>query len=379
MDIPKIAAFLLFFALLALIVEIFYFRRKREGELGKEEQTVATLPNKLPPSRRRKLIVIGVILILLLLPASLYVAFQQVNLEKSAQTQPQTAPKLTCDRVDIIQGTKVVEPTQLRVSDRISLVGYCSLSGQGNINKLRFVLTTPDGSFAPKEYLAFKTAGSDSFKATYPNILLSKAGSYKVEVTAHTSDSAASQPFVRSFSVGSLLAPPTPTRILTPTPTQATTNKTPVCDSLSAIPLTGPVPLTVSFTGSGRDVGGQVVAFEFTFGDKAKQTVSKNVGAKGTTTTSHVYQTAGSYTATLRVQDNSGSTSADSSLCSVQISATSGQGGATGSANLKAQPTKAPTPTPTTPALPEAGISLPMVGFVGAGLLLLTLGLLLAL
>ena len=32
MDIPKIATFLLFFALLALIVEIFYFRRKREAE-----------------------------------------------------------------------------------------------------------------------------------------------------------------------------------------------------------------------------------------------------------------------------------------------------------------------------------------------------------
>jgi len=317
--------------------------------------------------------------LLLLLPASVYVVFQQVNPEKSAQTQ-QSAVQIGCDQIDI--------PVSLKVSDTASLVGYCFVSGQSNVSKVRFTLTTPDGVLSPKEYLAFAAAeknkeGKRYFKATYPNIKFSKAGSYKVEITGFTAQGAASSPFTRNFAVGTSTAAPNLAPTSSPTPVAtgaAAANKAPTCSSLSAIPLTGPSPLTVSFTGTGADSDGQVVSFEFTFGDKAKQTVSKNVSSSGSATTSHAYQTAGAYTATLRVQDNSGSMSAATALCSVQISATAGAGGsATASGALKAQPTNTASPTPTPVTLPQAGISLPMVGFVSAGLLLLTLGLLLAL
>lgn len=60
----------------------------------------------------------------------------------------------------------------------------------------------------------------------------------------------------------------------------------------------GTVPLTVVFDGSGSsDVDGHIVAWDWTFGDGAT--------ASGASVT-HTYQTAGSFTAQLRVTDDSG-------------------------------------------------------------------------
>lgn len=333
---------------------------------------------------KRNLIIIGLVLILLLLPASVYVVFQKANIEKQAQAPPASSQIETgCDQLDIVRNSITVEPTSLKVSDTVSFVAYCYAQGLGTISKIRFTLATPSGSGTPVEFLAFAQPQKDRenrryFKATYPNVRFGKAGSYSLQTWAvHAQAGLSKEPFVRSFSISSVsTATPTPTP---PTAGQASTgNKAPVCSSLSAIPLTGPAPLTVSLSGEGSDSDGQVVAFEFTFGDKAKQTVNKNVGSQGLASTSHVYQTEGNYIATLRVQDNSDNFSAPSSLCSVQISVSSSGKGGTTSAQLKAQPTKTTTPTPTPPTLPQAGISLPMVGFISAGLLLLTFGLLLA-
>ena len=69
----------------------------------------------------------------------------------------------------------------------------------------------------------------------------------------------------------------------------------------SASPASGTVPLTVAFSSSGSaDPDGSITAYEWNFGDGS--------AAQAGTTASHVYATAGTYSAVLKVTDNSGLT-----------------------------------------------------------------------
>ena len=71
--------------------------------------------------------------------------------------------------------------------------------------------------------------------------------------------------------------------------------------SLSAAPASGEAPLTVTLDGSrSSDSDGSISSYNWNFGDGAT--------GSGKATTSHVYQTPGTYTATLIVTDNSGLT-----------------------------------------------------------------------
>lgn len=67
--------------------------------------------------------------------------------------------------------------------------------------------------------------------------------------------------------------------------------------SISATPLSGKPPLTVNFTGSGKDVDGTVVSYTWNFGDGATSNQQNP---------SHTYESPGGYTATLRVIDDKG-------------------------------------------------------------------------
>ena len=381
-DVSKIAIFLLFFALVALIFEIFYFRKRREHE------TTSELPQKSFRGGRKRLVIIGIVLILLLLPATVYLVFQQVNLEQQAQVaQPQEAQIIyNCDKIDILRNNILVDAQSVVVSDMITFVGHCYAEGgslsTANVNRLRFTLHNPSGKTLTATYLAFAdpaktTQNRRYFKASFPNVTLTEEGVYTLDIAAYNRNTAlVTRPFTATFN-----AAVSEEIILTPTPSgsaQVQANKPPSCNSLSAIPLIGPAPLTVSFTGSASDSDGQVTVFEFTFGDGAKQTVNKNAGSSGSASISHAYQIPGLYKASLIVRDNGGVQSATAALCSLQLSVTSAAASATVSANLKAQPTKAAAATPTPVTLPQAGLSLPMVGFVSIGLLLLTFGLLLA-
>lgn len=70
--------------------------------------------------------------------------------------------------------------------------------------------------------------------------------------------------------------------------------------AISATPTSGTVPLTVSFSGAGSsDPDGSIAGWSWTFGD--------GTSATGVST-SHVYGTAGTYTAQLQVTDNGGLT-----------------------------------------------------------------------
>ncbi len=67
--------------------------------------------------------------------------------------------------------------------------------------------------------------------------------------------------------------------------------------SISATPLSGKPPLTVNFTGSGKDIDGTIVSYTWNFGDGSTSNQQK---------ASHTYETPGSFIATLKVIDDKG-------------------------------------------------------------------------
>ena len=69
--------------------------------------------------------------------------------------------------------------------------------------------------------------------------------------------------------------------------------------SIGATPTSGYAPLTVVFTKNASDPDGSIVAYNWTFGDGQSSTQAAP---------SHVYQSAGSFTARLTVTDNDGAT-----------------------------------------------------------------------
>lgn len=79
--------------------------------------------------------------------------------------------------------------------------------------------------------------------------------------------------------------------------------------ALTATPVSGTVPLTVNFSAAGSsDPDGSIVAYDWAFGDGSS--------ASGATV-SHVYGTAGSFTATLKVTDSSGLSATKSTTVTV--------------------------------------------------------------
>ena len=84
---------------------------------------------------------------------------------------------------------------------------------------------------------------------------------------------------------------------------------------MTAAPLVGVAPLTVTFDGSGSsDPDGTIASYSWNFGDGGNST-----GANS----SHAYASAGTYTATLTVTDNAGST-ASASVAVTVTAATAG-------------------------------------------------------
>jgi PKD repeat protein len=91
-------------------------------------------------------------------------------------------------------------------------------------------------------------------------------------------------------------------------PTGAPANQPPVARA-TATPTSGNAPLTVAFDGTtSSDSDGSIVSYAWTFGDGGNATGP---------TTSHAYQIAGVYTATLTVTDNQGATHSTTSSISV--------------------------------------------------------------
>ena len=80
---------------------------------------------------------------------------------------------------------------------------------------------------------------------------------------------------------------------------------------LSASQASGTAPVTVNFASTGSsDADGSIAAYEWNFGDGS--------AVATTPSASHTYTAPGSYTATLKVTDNSGLSAAQSTTITVQ-------------------------------------------------------------
>jgi PKD repeat protein len=94
----------------------------------------------------------------------------------------------------------------------------------------------------------------------------------------------------------------------------STTSQAPIA-SMSATPSSGTVPFSTSFSSAGSyDPDGSIVAYEWNFGDGS----ALAAGASA----SHVYNAAGSYSAQLKVTDNSGLSTTRSVTISAQTPVT---------------------------------------------------------
>ena len=125
---------------------------------------------------------------------------------------------------------------------------------------------------------------------------------------------------------------------------------------LTATPLTGTVPLSVNFDGSGSsdpDSGDRVASYTFGFGDGSEPRVDQTVASA-----THVYNRVGTYTANLTVKDSSGTVSATPAVVTIVVRPADGN------------------PPPVPPAVPGSSGGRFGGGALGAWLLLpLTAGL----
>lgn len=118
-------------------------------------------------------------------------------------------------------------------------------------------------------------------------------------------------------------------------------NQKPSCGRLEATPTSGTAPVKVTFTTNGAsDPDGTLATYEFDFGDESGTTISSN-------STSHTYQTAGSFEARVWVRDNLSLRSDMTDFCKVKI--TVGSAGAPATTPTPTTPTPTPTPQPTSP------------------------------
>jgi PKD repeat protein len=80
------------------------------------------------------------------------------------------------------------------------------------------------------------------------------------------------------------------------------TTNTPPTARVSATPMQGTAPLSVSFTGSGTDADGSVIGYRWAFGDGSSSSMQNP---------SHTFSSPGDYTVTLTVTDNKEATATD--------------------------------------------------------------------
>lgn len=160
------------------------------------------------------------------------------------------------------------------------------------------------------------------------------------------------------------LTPIPPTSTPFPTSTPMPSNES-FCDYIAANPVSGQAPLTVSFSGKGYDKT-RVKAYRFTFGDGENKLFEGSFTSDHIQTVQHTYQNAGDYIAQLEIMDD-GDHWRTRNECKVALTATQQV--------VSRPPTIIPLnePTPTNAQLPAAGITLPSLGGILAGFLLVSL------
>ncbi len=162
---------------------------------------------------------------------------------------------------------------------------------------------------------------------------------------------------------------PTATPTVTPGPTGTpSANQLPSCTSLALnSSSTGTAPYALMLTANGNDTDGTVNKVTFNFGDGQVQDVTDGVNTGSVSVqTSHIYSTAGTFTATAAMTDNSGGVSS-TELCT-QVITINGGGGAV----ITIAPTNTPIPT-----MPPTGPGSAIMTFGAVGAILSVIGILL--
>jgi len=170
----------------------------------------------------------------------------------------------------------------------------------------------------------------------------------------------------------------TPSGTVTPLPTGTVVPGGSYCDLLTANPNSGALPLTVRFTGKGYDTT-KIKGYRFTFGDGEKMEYMGNFNSLHIQEAQYIYTKVGTFTARLEILD-AGDHYRTREECRKIITVTkSGLPSPTISppqltGTVAPKPTKPP-PTPTEIQLPVAGIKIPTLGGILAGIFLVAIGL----
>lgn len=90
------------------------------------------------------------------------------------------------------------------------------------------------------------------------------------------------------------------------------------CQSLNASVTSGMAPLTVAFTGHGYDSRGEIVEYEFNFGDSSGD--QPQLWRQAGNVAYHRYETPGNFIASLLVKDTAGNWLGNNDTCKVNIS-----------------------------------------------------------
>ncbi|MEK7573378.1 MAG: cohesin domain-containing protein [Patescibacteria group bacterium] len=176
-----------------------------------------------------------------------------------------------------------------------------------------------------------------------------------------------------SAPVPQATATPIPVPTATPIPPVAA-NQIPVCSGLAIdVPTTGTLPYTVNFTATGTDSDGTISLASFNFGEGAVVDVTSG-GGIGTNSVnipaSHIYSSAGTFTASAVLTDDASGASAACSQTIIVSAGTSG-GAAPTVPPVAVQPTATPTLAATGPAETILGIGILGILFtiIGAAIL----------
>jgi len=243
--------------------------------------------------------------------------------------------------------------------------------GDGTIQGTITVGSTPQNAIATNTQIAsitFNAVAPTDVSATQVDFDVSNTKVYSVGGESSAPENVLSSHAPASITIsGSVTTPtptvtPTPTMTLSPTPTPTPTitltptptivqgsNAPPVCNSLTVTASGSAVPLSVNLVANGTDSDGTINKVTFNFGDGTTQDITQ-AGGIGTNSvsvsTDHVYNTAGTFTATAILTDNGGAQSS-SSACNQPVT----------TAGNSATPTPTPTTTVTSPAptLPPTG------------------------
>lgn len=230
-------------------------------------------------------------------------------------------------------------------------VGFITL-GLGVVSYLTSLKLQQQGPVAPTVPQEFPQAVEPACKLTFT--IKSKVTPTPTPTATPTpTGTITPTPTPTPTPTGTVTPTPTPTPTVTPTPTPTPQPNTPPdCTGLSVSPNTGSsVPMDVSFTCSGADRGGLIMAAEFNFGDTGADVIEENAGSPGSIATTHTFTQFGSYAVYCRVRDNDEVYSSIPDACKKTVTITRPATGGTRTIVItqppeEPEPTATPTPRP---------------------------------